>query len=89
MNKTRYAPRYGSRPLNRVVLMMSDDDLGALDGWAIPAGLPSRSEAIRTLIRKGIEASASETATGDKFGDQTPAAVETKTKGSHQEGVEA
>lgn len=40
----------------RIVFLMSSDELKALDEWGVPAGMRSRAEAIRVLIRKGLEA---------------------------------
>lgn len=39
----------------RVVVLMPKDEADAIDGWGIPAGMPSRTSAIRFLLRKGLE----------------------------------
>jgi metal-responsive CopG/Arc/MetJ family transcriptional regulator len=40
----------------RVVFMLPKEELEAIDGWGVPAGMRSRAETIRTLLRKGLEA---------------------------------
>lgn len=39
----------------RVVVIMTEAEVDALDGWGVPSGMPSRSAAIRELIRRGLE----------------------------------
>ena len=40
----------------RVVVVMSEREAGDVDRWGIPAGMTSRSAALRFLLRKGLEA---------------------------------
>lgn len=40
----------------RVVVNVPADEAKAIDNWAVPAGMPNRSAAIRHLLRKGLEA---------------------------------
>ena len=42
----------------RVVLQMpiAEADADAVDNWGIPAGMPSRTSAVRYLLQKGLEA---------------------------------
>lgn len=39
----------------RVVVLMPQDEADAVDGWGIPAGMPSRTAAVRYLLKKGLE----------------------------------
>ena len=39
----------------RVLVMMPKNEADAVDSWAVPAGMPSRTSAIRYLLRKGLE----------------------------------
>jgi metal-responsive CopG/Arc/MetJ family transcriptional regulator len=41
----------------RVVFLISQEDLKRIDEWGIPAGMPNRSQAIRELIARGLSAS--------------------------------
>lgn len=41
--------------LLRVVVLMPKDEAEAIDGWGIPAGHPSRTSAVRFLLKKGLE----------------------------------
>lgn len=43
-------------PEKRLMLVMRESDVHDIDAWAIPNGIPSRSEALRILIQKGLEA---------------------------------
>ena len=36
--------------------MMPKDEADAVDQWGIPAGMPSRTAALRFLLRKGLDA---------------------------------
>jgi hypothetical protein len=48
---------YEKEKLNqRVVVLMSDDDTKAVDNWGIPAGMPSRTAAVRYLLKQGLGA---------------------------------
>lgn len=40
----------------RVVTILPEDLVGKVDAWGIPAGMQSRTEAIKELIGKGLEA---------------------------------
>lgn len=53
-----YRPPKGER----VVLNLPKEELEAVDGWGVPAGMPSRTAAIRELLKKGLEAVAHERA---------------------------
>ena len=52
------APAYqrARRGMRRVVIKMDERDLEAVDRWGAPAGMLNRTEAIRLLIKKGLEA---------------------------------
>ena len=39
----------------RVVILMPKEEADAIDGWGIPAGMPSRTSAVRFLLKKGLE----------------------------------
>ena len=47
----------------RIVLLIPDEELAAIDDYGGPAGFPSRNAAIRDLLQKGLAASKAETAT--------------------------
>jgi len=40
----------------RIVVVMPKQEADMIDNWAIPADMPSRTAAIRFLLRKGLEA---------------------------------
>jgi hypothetical protein len=40
----------------RVVVLMPKEEVQAIDFWGIPSGMRDRTAAVRTLIRKGLEA---------------------------------
>jgi metal-responsive CopG/Arc/MetJ family transcriptional regulator len=40
----------------RVVVVMPKDEADAIDEWGVPAGMASRTSAIRFLLRQGLEA---------------------------------
>jgi hypothetical protein len=40
----------------RILLVLEQPDIEAVDAWAVPAGLPSRSDALRALVRRGLKA---------------------------------
>lgn len=50
----KYRRLNARKPTERVVFLMTTDELADLDGWGVPAGMQSRAEAIRTLIQKGL-----------------------------------
>ena len=39
----------------RVIILMPETEAAAIDAWAIPAGYPSRTAAIRHLLALGLE----------------------------------
>jgi hypothetical protein len=49
----RPAPVRGRR---RIMVALDETDIAAVDRWAIPAGEPTRSAALRTLIRRSLKA---------------------------------
>lgn len=52
-------PRKGDEPLDqRVQLVLTTSELAALDDWRFARRIGSRSEAIRQLIARGLEADA-------------------------------
>lgn len=40
----------------RLVVQMPKDEADAIDGWGIPAGMTSRTSAVRFLLKAGLEA---------------------------------
>jgi hypothetical protein len=49
--------RRGSSEGNqRIVLQMPKAETEAVDSWGIPAGMPSRTSAMRYLLKQGLEA---------------------------------
>jgi hypothetical protein len=48
--------RRGAEDKARVIIEMPKGELDAIDGWGVPAGMPSRTATIRMLIQKGLEA---------------------------------
>lgn len=69
--------------MSRVVVDLSVSLLREVDDWGVPAGMRSRSDAIRSLLRRGLDVE-SEEAAGHEFGDQKPAA-----ESQHEVGREA
>ena len=45
-----------SGKVSRIVVQMPKDEADAIDDWGIPAGMTSRTSAIRFLLKKGLEA---------------------------------
>jgi hypothetical protein len=45
-----------SKRVERLQVMITDDELSALDTWRFTARMPSRSAAVRELIRRGLAA---------------------------------
>lgn len=41
--------------VNKIQIMLGDDELGALDDWRFEAKMPSRSAAVRGLLRIGLK----------------------------------
>jgi hypothetical protein len=40
----------------RLQIMLSDDELGALDDWRFNKRMPSRASAVRELLKRGLAA---------------------------------
>lgn len=45
-----------SKRLDRLQVMLTDDELTALDDWRYKTRMPSRSAAVRELLRRGLAA---------------------------------
>lgn len=45
-----------SKRLERLQVMLTDDELRALDNWRFQLRMPSRSAAVRELLRRGLAA---------------------------------
>lgn len=45
-----------SKRVERLQVMMTDEELMALDRWRFAAHMPSRSAAVRELMRRGLAA---------------------------------
>ncbi len=59
-----YAGKAEAGERTRVVVMMPSAEADAIDEWAVPAGMPDRTSAVRFLIKKGLAAVAATPATG-------------------------
>jgi hypothetical protein len=46
----------GAKRSDRLQLMLTGDELAALDDWRFKARMPSRSAAVRELLRRGLAA---------------------------------
>ena len=46
--------------VNRIPIMMTDEELAAIDDWRFSNRVATRSEAIRQLCQKGLTAGASD-----------------------------
>lgn len=44
----------------RVVLLMPEDEIEAIDRWGVPIGMDSRTAAIRELVKRGLETASRE-----------------------------
>jgi hypothetical protein len=42
-------------PKNRIPVMMSDEELAAVDAWRVANGIATRSDAIRRLCQMGLQ----------------------------------
>jgi hypothetical protein len=51
-----YARRTSPEALTRLIAVIPKDEADRLDSWGIAAEMPSRTAAIRFLLRKGLEA---------------------------------
>ncbi|WP_306112448.1 MULTISPECIES: hypothetical protein [Roseovarius] len=49
-------PDSNSKRLERLQVMISDDELKALDDWRFKAHMPSRAAAVRELLKRGLAA---------------------------------
>ncbi|MBF9032712.1 hypothetical protein HKCCE2091_00525 [Rhodobacterales bacterium HKCCE2091] len=47
-------PNSGSKRLERLQIMVTDDELRALDDFRFQKRMPSRSAAVRELLRRGL-----------------------------------
>jgi len=45
-----------SKRLERLQVMISEEELGALDEWRFKSHMPSRAAAIRELLKRGLAA---------------------------------
>jgi hypothetical protein len=55
-----FAPGYGSsaglgKPAEKVVIRLSRDEIQAVDAWGPGAGMRSRNDAFRNLLKKGLQ----------------------------------
>ncbi len=71
MNHYRRAYGGNREKPERVVVLLPREELEEIDGWGIPAGMKSRSMALRQLIQKGLkfvetEGNANESTTPEK-----------------------
>ncbi len=46
----------GSKRLERLQIMLTDEELRAVDDWRFKQHMPSRSAAVRELLRRGLSA---------------------------------
>ena len=54
----------------RILVMLDDDELRALDTWRFKYRMPSRSAAVRELLRKGLtDIQSDEAKQGEKSSD--------------------
>lgn len=60
-----YVPDRSGKRLERLQVMITDDELAALDDWRYNARMPSRSAAVRELVRRGLAAEGFFSRTGD------------------------
>ena len=51
-----YTRRVPPEALTRLIAVIPRDEVERLDAWGIAAEMPSRTAAIRFLIKKGLEA---------------------------------
>lgn len=54
-NPTPYRRQDRDGPQFRVVVLMPKEEADAIDEWGVPAGMPSRTSAVRFLLKKGLE----------------------------------
>lgn len=60
-----------SKRVDRLQIMLTEDELLALDDWRYRARMPSRSAAVRELLRRGLSAEGyfSQAKAGDHSGN--------------------
>jgi hypothetical protein len=56
MRDAEAPPPADNKRAERLQIMITDDELAALDDWRYLARMPSRSAAVRELIRRGLAA---------------------------------
>lgn len=49
-------PSPASKRIERLQVMITEQELTALDAWRFAAHMPSRSAAVRELVRRGLAA---------------------------------
>ncbi|MFC7399626.1 hypothetical protein ACFQU1_20655 [Chelatococcus sp. GCM10030263] len=59
----------------RFAVMLTDGEVQRIQNFRFANRIGTTAEAVRMLVEKGLEASASKAATGVQFGDQAPAAA--------------
>lgn len=69
----------------RSVVMLNEQEESEIQAYRFGRHIGTKAEAVRTLIRKGLEAEKMAT-TGSEFGDQNPAGAATN---NHQEMTDA
>ena len=76
----------------RLQIMLTDDELRAVDDWHFKARMPSRASAVRELLKRGLAAegfdTASRTAKSKDFGvvSEQPASAAGKSNGREGAG---
>ena len=55
----------GSKRLERLQVMVSDEELRALDDWRFKSRMPSRAAAVRELLQRGLAAEGYFSVAGD------------------------
>ncbi len=53
---TGYARKAEPDMVTRLIAVVPKEEAERLDAWGVAAGMPSRTAAIRLLLRKGLEA---------------------------------
>jgi len=78
-----------NRP-DRLQIMLSPDEISALDDWRFARRMPSRAAAIRELLRRGLAAEGIDLATAGQhsahFGVLEPAPAKPNGNGSRRRG---
>jgi hypothetical protein len=65
-----------SKRTEKLQIMLSDEELGAIDDWRFQNRLPSRAAAIRELIRRGLANAAEPAPERDKSSGEYAVVVE-------------